>query len=96
MFKINWEKGDFAIRTIDNNGKPYVELVKYENDHTGRRFCYTLAFFRTDYEGARLIFVGERPFEEIAQLDISEIWHELWLTNLMLTKQAQDGECDED
>ena len=96
MFKVNWEKGDFAIRTMDNNGKPYVELVKYENDDTGRRYCFTLAYFRMDREGARLIFVGDRPFDYIARLDISEIWHELWLTNLMLTKQAQDGEYDED
>ena len=96
MFKVNWEKGDFAIRTMDNNGKPDVELVKYENDDTGRRYCFTLAYFRMDRDGARLIFVGDRPFDYIAKLDISEIWHELWLTNLMLTKQAQDGEYDED
>lgn len=54
-----------------------------------------MAYFRMDRDGARLIFVGDRPFEYIARLDISEIWHELWLTNLMLTKQAQDGEYDE-
>lgn len=95
MFKVNWEKGDFAVRTTDNNGKPYVELVKYENDKSGRRYCFTLAFFKMDDEGARLIFVGDRPFEYIAKLDIADIWDELWLTNLMLAKQAQEGDYED-
>lgn len=92
MFKINWEKGDFAIRTTQGKDeKPYVELVKYDTDNdTGRRYCFVLAYFRRTSEDYSLVFVGDRPFDYMAKLDIGEIWHELWMTQLILNKQLED------
>lgn len=97
MFKINWQKGDYEIRTTEalGGGKPYVELVKTEMSNSGRKTCFTLAYFHVDRDGAELHFVGDRPFEYLAKLDLSEIWYELWMTQLILNKQVQDGEYDE-
>ena len=95
MFKINWQKGDIAVRTTDGiDGKPYVEVVKYEM-YEGRRSCFTLAYFHKNKDGVSLHFVGERPFEEIAKIDLSEVWYELWMTQAIMQHQVEEGEYDE-
>ena len=90
MFEFNWQYKDFEIRTkryYDRDGKemgfPYVELIKWYM-YKGRRTCFTLAYFHEDDEGFELHFVGDRPFEEIAEIDISPIWKQLWLAGEML------------
>lgn len=90
---INWTKGDFEIRTVSSleNGEPYVELIKWTTDEHGRRYCFTLAYFRKNSDGdASLIFVGDRPFRYIADIDINEVWKELFLTQLILQGEVKD------
>lgn len=86
MFKINWRKGNYEVRTTEpySGKRPYVELVRWEQDSDGRAFCFTLAYFSYNNEGCSLHFVGDRPFEYMAKLDVSEVWNELWQTQLML------------
>ena len=86
MDKINWTKGDFEIRTTASvNGEPYVELIKWNIDSYGRRYCFTLAYFSKNSDGdVRLYFVGDRPFTEIADININDIWKELFLTQMLL------------
>lgn len=83
--ELNWKKGNYEVRTTTGvNGQPYVELIKML-DHDGRRTCITLAYFHKDSDGyVTLRFVGDRPFTEIAGLDINEVWRELWLSMWML------------
>lgn len=84
--EIGWKKGDLEIRTTKrlSDGRPYVELVKW-NDDNGRQYCFTLAYFKTDNEGnVQLVFVGDRPFRHIEDIDINNVWKELWLTQMML------------
>lgn len=91
---INWTKGDFEVRTVTSyqDNEPYVELVKWNIDDNGRRWCYTLAYFRKNKDGdVSLIFVGDRPFKDIAEIDINEIWKELFLSQLIL----QGGNADD-
>lgn len=92
MDKINWKKGDLEIRTMENDKPyPYVELVKWDTTDSGRRYCYTVAYFRRDSDGYySLNFVGDRPFTDIAELDVQSVWKELFLTQLMLNGSGED------
>lgn len=92
MFKVNWQKNDMEIRTTENlDGFPYVELIKWNTDDNGRRYCYTLAFFRRDSDGYySLVFVGDRPFTDIAEIDIQDVWKELFLTQMMLESGTKE------
>lgn len=91
--KLNWKKGNYEVRTVEGfNGKPYVELVKWKEDSNGRNFCYTVAYFSRDSEGYSLRFVGDRPFNDIANEDIQEVWYELWMSLAVLNKNFEEGE----
>lgn len=86
-FEFNWKFKDFEIRTTHTYGEvqtPYLELVKwYEYD--GKRSCFTLADWNRDREGNwELRFVGNRPLEYIAEIDLSPIWKQLFLAQKML------------
>lgn len=94
MVEINWKKGDFEVRTTADfgNGEPYTELIKWNTDSEGRRWCFTLAYFKKSNEGnVSLNFVADRPFKELAEIDINEIWKELFLTQLMLEEHGEDN-----
>ena len=84
--EIGWKKGDFEIRTTQRDDKrPYIELVKWDETDNGRRYCYVIAYFHYDSDGyASLHFVGDRPFRDISEMDIQEIWKELFLTQMMI------------
>lgn len=86
LFEFNWKYKDFEIRTIRRNSTdlPYVELIKWVHD-VESHYCYTLAYYRWDREGGELHFVGNRPFKDIAELDLTPIWKQLWLACEMLT-----------
>lgn len=81
-FEFKWKYGDFEIRSCKNprTELPELELVKWRNDTT----CFALAFFKFGKEGGDLHFVGNRPFQEIAEIDLTPIWKQLWLAAEML------------
>ena len=84
---INWTKGDFEVRSVTSvrTNEPYVELVKWNTDSEGRRWCFTLAYFTKSREGnVSLNFVNDRPFKELAEIDINSIWKQLFLSQMML------------
>lgn len=89
---LNWTKGDLEVRTTTGvRGEPYTELVRWQTDENGRRWCFTLAYFHKDKEGyVELHFVGDRPFKEIAEIDINDVWKELWLSCLFLSDKNED------
>lgn len=93
MDKINWTKGDLEIRTTEkgiDKTYPYVELIKWFETSSGKRCCYVVAYFHRDSDGYyNLIFVGDRPFSDIAEIDIQEVWKELFLTQLMLNGDSE-------
>ena len=44
--EFNWKKGDLEVRTTSSvNGEPYCELIKWNTDENGRRWCFALAYF---------------------------------------------------
>lgn len=91
--ELGWKKGDLEVRTTTSyaSGEPYVELIKWNTDENGRRYCFTLAYFHKSKEGnVSLHFVGDRPFNEIAEIDINDVWKELWLSCLFL-----EGDCED-
>lgn len=46
-----------------------VELVKWNKDH-----CFTLLYWKKEKKGFNITFIGERPFENIKEKDVMEIW----------------------
>lgn len=82
-FKFSWEYKDFEIRTSQETmgQKPTVELVQWQADH---KYCIVVAIYHWDNEGGELRFVGNRPFEQIAEMDLQPIWKQLWLACAML------------
>ena len=87
VFDFSWKFKDFEIRTVHSYGKnnlPYVELVKWQESPTGKRNCFTLAYWHRNKDGEyELHFVGKRPLEYIAEIDVSEIWKQLCLAQAM-------------
>lgn len=82
-FSFDWKFKDFEIKTTDN-AHPYIELIKWEANEEGRRYCFTLAYFHRDKDGGyELHFVCDRPLEYIAAVDVGEIWKQLWLAQQM-------------
>lgn len=90
---INWKKGDLEVRTtVGVAGQPYVELIKNKQSDDGRVYSITLAYFHKNRDGyVELHFVGDRPFTEIAEIDINEAWKELWLTQMLLEGEENDN-----
>lgn len=94
MFEFDWKFQDFEIRTTKGNGHPYVELVKWY-DYKGRRVCFTLAYWYRDKDGGYCLhFVGDRPLEYIAEIDVSVIWKQLFLAQKMYEDAEKKGEVD--
>lgn len=96
-FDFTWKYKNFEIRTTHSYGKvqePYVELLYHYFDENGRAFCFTLAYWHKTNDGVyELVFVGERPLEYIAEIDVSVIWKQLYLAQQMF----EDAEArDED
>ena len=88
-FSFNWKFKDYEIQTRTAK-HPYVELVKWDQDGNGRAYCFTLAYWYRDKDGNReLHFVCDRPFEYVANIDIGEIWKQLWLAQQMLEDAEQ-------
>lgn len=81
-FAFSWTYKDFEIRTLPSGrtGLPHLELIKYKENGA----CFVLAFYDWDKEGGQLRFVGNRPLEHIAEIDVSPIWKQLWLACQML------------
>ncbi len=93
-FDFSWKYKDFEIRTTHTYGKiqePYVELVKWE-DYNGRRTCFTLAYWDVSEDGAELRFVCDRPFEYLAEIDVSVIWKQLFLAQQMFEDAIRQDE----
>lgn len=93
-FEFDWKFRDFQIRTAHRgmNGS-YIELVKWYERPDGRQYCFTLAYWHRTKDGFwELKFVGDRPFEEIAEIDIGTIWKQLWLAQQMFMDAEKKAE----
>lgn len=98
-FEFHWEYADFEIRTKKayHRDVPYIELVKWETDSSGRRSCFTLAYWYSEGDdGWDLRFVGDRPWRYIAELDVSKIWKQLFLAQEMLEDALRKENEDKD
>ena len=93
-FEFHWKYKDFEIRSLYSyaTGLPYVELIKWNNE-AEPPYCYTLAYYRWNSEGGELHFVGNRPFRELAEVDLTPIWKQLWLACEMLVDWYEKERC---
>ena len=89
-FHFEWSYLDYEIRVVysltdSNKNYPEIELIKWsKDDNNNKKHCFTIAYYRWDKEGGHLVFVGNRPFREIAEYDLRPIWKHLWLACEML------------
>lgn len=93
-FEFNWKYEDFEIRTHSaSTDKPYIELVKWDGKSGGKKSCYVLAFFHWNREeGGEWNFVGNRPFEAIADVQIEVIWKQMWYAAKMFVDWREKEE----
>lgn len=82
--EFQWKYKDYELhacpkrlaRFSEDEKNVTIDLVKWF-EHNGRRCCYSLAYFIRKEEGYDLRFVGGRPFDDIAEEDVLEVWDAL-------------------
>ena len=95
-FRFEWEYADFGVRsTTSFDMEPYIELVKYYKEKSGRRTCYTIAYWTKDDEGWNLRFVGDRMLE-LSKMHIEKVWPQLCAAQIMLQAWYEDQEDETD
>jgi len=85
---FSWKLKNYglSIHTNDNNTLD-AELVKYENnkpDSECTPTCFVLAYWNRTKEGYELKFVLDRPFEDIDQEDVGNIWQTMKTCQIIL------------
>jgi len=95
-FNISWKYDCFEIRSTESlSGMPYIELVKWSNDSSGRPYCYTLAYYKWDSEGGDWYFVGTRPFDDVSGSQIADIWDQMGvLTHLFIDWYEKNSDSE--
>ena len=73
-------------RLSDDERNETIDFVMWNTDSTGKRYCFSLAYWRRDNEGYFLKFVGDRPFQYIASEDVPIVWTALQVAQAMLDK----------
>ena len=69
-FEFSWKYKDFEIRTTHTYGKvqtPYVELIKWDGGEGGKRYCFTLAYWRRGKDGDWELLWVVNPAHPIAR-----------------------------
>ena len=90
--EFNWEYKDYALRACpkrlarfeEDEPNETIDFVKYDTDSNGKRYCYSLAYWKKDNEGYELKFVGGRPFRYIESEDIEVVWQALRVAQKVL------------
>ena len=90
--EFDWEYKDYALhacpkrlaRFKENEPNETIDLVKYDVSSDGKRYCYSLAYWRRDSEGYYLHFVGGRPFKHIEPEDIEVVWQAMKVAQKVL------------
>ena len=67
------------------------KLIKYYKEKSGRRLCYTIAYWTKDDEGWNLRFVGDRMLE-LSKMHIEKVWPQLCAAQIMLQAWYEDQE----
>lgn len=88
---FNWSYKDYSLHAcpkgltrFDNEPNETIDLVKWTTDSDGKRYCYSLAYWRKDSEGYYLHFVGNRPFKNIDPEDVEIVWKALGIAQKVL------------
>lgn len=79
---FNWDYKDYSLRACprrlvrfeDNEPNETIDLIKWDTNSDGKRYCYSLAYWKKDSEGYELKFVGDRPFKHIESEDVEVVW----------------------
>lgn len=92
-FEFHWRYADYEVRTTHGlaNDDPYVELVHWEENSQGKRYCYTIAYWFFGKDGCDLRFVGDRMLE-LSQLHIEKVWPQLCAAQIALQAWYEDRE----
>ena len=83
--EFSWKYKDYELRACPKRLARFspdeenvtIDLIKWDENWDGKRFCYSLAYFVRKSDGYELYFVGNRPFEDIPTEDVLEVWEAL-------------------
>ncbi len=87
-----WKYKDYELRACpkrlvrfkDDELNETIDFIKWQTDASGKRGCFSLAYWTNDSEGYELNFVGDRPFRYIEPEDIGIIWKALKMAQKVL------------
>lgn len=100
MLEFSFKYKDYEIRacpqhlvwTRPDEKNVTVDLIKWAKDSDGKRYCYSLGYFRKNHDGYHFVFVGDRPFKYIDPEDLGRIWSVLKNAQEILNKFfAEEG-----
>ena len=83
--EFSWKYEDYELRACpkclarfnDDEPNETIDFVKWTTDSSGKRYCFSLAYWRRYDEGYELKFVGGRPFDHINKEHIEVVWSAL-------------------
>ena len=90
--EFSWKHKNYELRACptqlawfdENEPNATIDLVKWDVNSYGEKYCYSLAYWRRDSEGYYLHFVGNRPFPYIDTEDITIVWKALKIAQKVL------------
>ena len=92
---FNWKYKDYELRACpkrlvkfeDDEQNETIDLIKWQtHKEDGKRYCFSLAYWKRDKEGFDLALVGTRVFEEIEEDDLEIVWEQLHTAQLVLDR----------
>lgn len=92
--EFNWKYKDYELRAIpkqlvgfsEDEENSTIKLLKWNTKENGKKYCFTIAYWRYTNEGYELRFVGNRMFKYIDDEDVHLIWQQLKLAQKTLDK----------
>ena len=90
---FNWKYKDYELRACPaslirlspDDKNTTINFIKWSGPVTDKkRFCISIAYFIKGNEGYNLHFVGDRPFEHIANEDLAICWDALKMASNLL------------
>ena len=90
---FNWKYKDYELRACpkhlvrfsDEEENETIDLIKWQtHKEDGKRYCFSLAYWKRGSEGFDLSLVGSRVFEYIEEYDLEVVWKQLHAAQLVL------------
>lgn len=81
------------VAMYDGEPNDTIDVVMWNEDADGKRWRFSIAYFKRGKEGYSLQFVGARPFMYVAEERVPELWKALHEAQKVLDGWFDDTEA---